>query len=42
MKLLESSDDELAKDTGFVDNRIFENLLTGNIVVPLKPEPSED
>lgn len=42
VNLLESSDKELAKDTGFIDNRIFENLLTGNVVVPLKPEPSED
>jgi hypothetical protein len=42
VKLLKSSDKELPKDTGFIDNRIFENLLTGNVVIPLKPEPSED
>lgn len=42
MKLLESSDDELPQNTSFVDDCILEDLATGNIIIPLKPEPSED
>jgi hypothetical protein len=42
VNLLKASDNELPKDTGFIDNRIFEDLLTGNVFVPLKPGPSED
>jgi hypothetical protein len=42
VEVLEPSDDELSKNSCFVGHCILEDGDTGSVVVPLKPELSED